>query len=59
MGVRIGRVFQGLVLGFADGLLLWIPLATLFPAQMVGAYAAMATGGAVAGDWSVRWARVG
>jgi hypothetical protein len=47
--VRVGRVFQGLVLGFADGLLLWIPLATLFPAQMVGAYAAMAPGGAVVG----------
>ena len=49
MSVSVGRVFQGLVLGFADGLLLWIPLAILFPAQMVGANAGMASGGAVAG----------
>jgi hypothetical protein len=42
-------VLQGLVLGFVDGLLLWIPLAILFPAHMVVGFAAMATGGAVAG----------
>ena len=49
MSVRVGRAIQGLVLGFVDGLLLWIPLATLFPAHMVGGYAAMAPSGAVAG----------
>jgi hypothetical protein len=45
----VGRAFQGLALGFVDGLLLWIPLAIHFPAQMAGAHTAMATGGAVAG----------
>jgi hypothetical protein len=47
--VRLARFFRGLLMGFADGLLLWIPLAVLFPGYMVGAAPGLVLGGAVAG----------